>query len=112
MSELAVQELLSARARIDAALSALGYAPPKPFGSIGKIIESRRAELNMSLQDVADGCGMTKSYIWELAKERVNNPTLEAVWLLARSLHLDPIALVSAVIPSTLSPSQSTGGAA
>lgn len=103
MGERAISELLAARARIDAALSALGYADPKPFGSIGKIIEARRTELNLSLQDVADRCGMTKSYIWELAKERVNNPTLEAVWLIAKALHLDPIEVVAAAIPSTVS---------
>lgn len=43
---------------------------------IGGFIALRRDALRLSLQDVADRAGCTKSHIWELEKGRASNPTI------------------------------------
>ncbi|MDH3740539.1 MAG: helix-turn-helix domain-containing protein [Hyphomicrobiales bacterium] len=44
---------------------------------LGPFILARRKELRLSLQDVADRAGCTKSHIWELEKGRATNPTID-----------------------------------
>ena len=48
----------------------------------------------MSLQDVADAAGFTKSHIWELEQARSANPTVRAVWSVARALVVSPAWLL------------------
>lgn len=40
---------------------------------IGELIESRRKKAGMSLQDVADACGISKGYLWEIEDGRTVN---------------------------------------
>jgi transcriptional regulator with XRE-family HTH domain len=40
---------------------------------IGELIESRRKEAGMSLQDVADACGISKGYVWEIENGKTVN---------------------------------------
>lgn len=99
MAERAIQELLQARARIDSALSELGYEDATPFGAFGEIIARRRKELDLSLQAVADRCGVAKGHLWDMEQGNAKNPTLETVWLLSKALHLRPAEVVAAACP-------------
>lgn len=57
-------------------------------------IRSTRKARNMSLQDVADASGFTKSHVWELERGRSRNPTVRAVWSLANALGVSPAWLL------------------
>jgi transcriptional regulator with XRE-family HTH domain len=54
-----------------------------------RIAETRKLR-KMSLQDVADAAGFTKSHVWELENGRSRNPTVRMVWSLARALTVSP----------------------
>ncbi len=53
---------------------------------MGPFIRQRRKGLRLSLQDVADRCGCTKSHVWELEKGRSANPTISMALALCRAL--------------------------
>lgn len=53
---------------------------------IGPFIKSRRDELRLSLQDVADRIGASKAHIWELENGSAKNPTVRMVLGLADAL--------------------------
>jgi transcriptional regulator with XRE-family HTH domain len=57
-------------------------------------IRSTRKARNMSLQDVADASGFTKSHVWELERGSSRNPTVRAVWSLANALGVSPAWLL------------------
>lgn len=48
----------------------------------------------MSLQDVADASGFTKSHVWELENGSARNPTVRAVWSLSAALCVSPAWLL------------------
>lgn len=48
----------------------------------------------MSLDDVAQASGFTKSHVWELEKGRTRNPTVRAVWSLSAALGVTPAWLL------------------
>lgn len=54
-----------------------------------RLRETRKLR-RMSLQDVADAASFTKSHVWELEVGRARNPTVRAVWSLARALCVSP----------------------
>lgn len=58
-----------------------------------RIAETREAR-RMSLQEVADASGFTKSHVWELESGRSRNPTVRAVWSLASALGVSPAYLL------------------
>lgn len=51
--------------------------------SFGARLTRLRMEKGQSLQDVADAVGVSKAHIWELEKERAENPTLQLITRLA-----------------------------
>lgn len=53
-----------------------------------------RAARKMSLQELADASGFTKSHVWELEQGRSRNPTVRAVWSLADALGVSPAWLL------------------
>ncbi|GGP00874.1 helix-turn-helix domain-containing protein [Stakelama pacifica] len=57
-------------------------------------IAETRAARGMTLQQVADASGITKGHVWELEKGRSANPTVRAVWSLARALAVSPAYLL------------------
>lgn len=59
-----------------------------------KRIAETRALRRMSLQEVADAAGFTKSHVWELEQGRSRNPTVRAVWSLASALGVSPAYLL------------------
>lgn len=40
---------------------------------LGELLETRRKEAGMSLQDVADACGISKGYVWEIEDGKTVN---------------------------------------
>jgi len=54
--------------------------------SMKNIIANERATLGLSLQEVADRAGITKSHMWELEQGRSVNPTIWTVYGLSRAL--------------------------
>jgi len=53
-------------------------------------IKTTRKARNMSLEDVAAASGFTKSHVWELERGSSRNPTVRAVWSLAKALGVSP----------------------
>lgn len=51
--------------------------------SLATRINRLRLKEKQSLQDVADGVGVSKTHIWELEKGRANNPSADLVEKLA-----------------------------
>ncbi len=62
---------------------------PDIKGMAQRIRETRKA-CNMSLDDVADAAGMSKTHIWEIEKGRTSNPTINAVWSISGALGVTP----------------------
>ncbi|MFT2211466.1 helix-turn-helix domain-containing protein [Rhizobium giardinii] len=57
-------------------------------------IRSRRAELGLSLDQVAARIGASKAHIWELEKGRAKNPTLWMILGLCEGLQCSLNALI------------------
>lgn len=51
--------------------------------SLGLRIADLRRKKGQSLQDVADAVGVSKAHVWELEKERADNPAMGLVTRLA-----------------------------
>ncbi len=62
---------------------------PDMEGFSQRMFDLRHAN-DMSLDDVAKASGMTKSHIWEMEQGRARNPTVRAVWGIARALGTTP----------------------
>ena len=58
-----------------------------------RIRDARKAR-NMTLDEVAGAAGFTKSHVWELERGSSRNPTVRAVWSLARALGVSPAWLL------------------
>ena len=54
--------------------------------SMKKTIASARADFGLSLQDLADRAGITKSHLWDLEQGRSVNPTVLTIHRLAEAL--------------------------
>lgn len=83
----------------------MGRDDPAPNQGFDAAAFSRRiAELRrlrkMSLEEVAGASGFTKSHVWEMEAGRARNPTVRAVWALARALGVTPAHMLG------LSPSE------
>lgn len=64
------------------------------MGLFQERIRAARKARNMSLEDVALSSGFTKSHIWELERGSSRNPTVRAVWGLAKALAVSPAYLL------------------
>lgn len=58
--------------------------------ALGARIKLLRGLREMTLQQVADAAGLTKTHVWELEQGRSVNPTVNAVWGLASALCVSP----------------------
>ena len=65
------------------------------MSALGETKRAIRAKRGMSLQDVADEAGLTKSHVWDLEQGRARNPTVETVLNLALALGLEPGTLAA-----------------
>lgn len=62
--------------------------------ALGTRIKLLREMRDMSLQQVADAAGLTKSHVWELERGRSVNPTVNAVWGMSAALCVSPAMLL------------------
>jgi transcriptional regulator with XRE-family HTH domain len=62
--------------------------------AFGVHLKELRTLRRMSLEEVGKAAGFTKSHVWELETGRARNPTVRAVWSLARALGVTPAALL------------------
>lgn len=76
-------------------------ALPVGVETLGEEVERARRQAGLSLQEVADGAGLTKSHVWEIAKGRSRNPTIAAVAGLSRSLGVPFLRLAEAALKSS-----------
>lgn len=54
--------------------------------TLGEEVRAARERTRMSLQEVADASGFTKSHVWEIEKGRARNPTIGMVAGLSKAL--------------------------
>lgn len=73
-------------------------ALPTGVGTLGEEVERARTSARLSLQEVADGSGLTKSHVWEIAKGRSRNPTIAAVAGLSKALGVPFLRLAQAAL--------------
>lgn len=66
---------------------------PDITGMQQRMSDARKAR-GMSLEDVAQASGLTKSHVWELEKGRSRNPTIRAVWGISSALAVTPAWLL------------------
>ena len=69
--------------------------------SMHEMIASERKRLDLSLQQVADRAGITKSHMWELEQGRSVNPTIATVNCLAKALGIPFVELAAGALNDT-----------
>jgi len=68
---------------------------------LGELINQRRKQAGMSLQDLADACGSTKSHLWEVEQGRTVNIGILLAVRLSISLGVPVNVLASAAMETT-----------
>lgn len=63
---------------------------PQP---LAQFIRSRRVELGLSLQQLADRCGYSKGHMWDLERGSTTNPTISTLNALAAGLQVSGVKL-------------------
>jgi transcriptional regulator with XRE-family HTH domain len=56
------------------------------IASMGERIQARRKVMGLTLEQVAERAGMSKSYVWEIENGENKNPTIRTAFLIARAL--------------------------
>lgn len=65
---------------------------------LGELIKSRRDASGLSLQELADACGVTKSHIWELEQGSTSNPSLRLTIKLSMVLGVSVGSLAATLV--------------
>jgi transcriptional regulator with XRE-family HTH domain len=76
-------------------------ALPSNVLTLGEEVKLARTRSRMSLQDVADASGFTKSHVWEIEQGRALNPTVALIAGLSRGLGVPFLRLAQAALNST-----------
>jgi transcriptional regulator with XRE-family HTH domain len=90
-TERLLQELTAAIREEVAAL-------PANVLTLGEEVLAARTQARMSLQEVADAAGFTKSHVWEVEKGRARNPTIGMVAGLSKALGVPFLRLAQAAL--------------
>lgn len=69
--------------------------------SMRKMIVDERARLKLSLQELSDRAGITKSHMWELEQGRSINPTIRTVHGLAKALGISFVSMAAGAMNDT-----------
>jgi ribosome-binding protein aMBF1 (putative translation factor) len=100
-------------ARIDAAIEALRAEAMQAVAdaamqikntaslSMRQMIADERARLGLSLQEVSDRAGITKSHIWDLEQGRAVNPTIRTVHGLSKALGIPFVSMAAGAMNDT-----------
>lgn len=71
-------------------LAPSGFDPSRriedAIASLGKRVEARRKAMGLTLEQVAERAGMSKSYVWEIENGKNKNPTIRTAWQLGGAL--------------------------
>lgn len=88
-------------------------ALPDNVLTLGEELSAARARSRMSLQEVADASGFTKSHVWEVEKGRARNPTVGMIAGLSKALGVPFLRLAQAALNTAEAPPEAakTGGA-
>lgn len=62
--------------------------------AIGHTVARLRERRKMTLQDLADASGLSKSWVWEIEQGRNSSPTVKSVWALADALLVSPAVIL------------------
>ena len=62
---------------------------------IGKIIQNRRAELGLTLEEIAQSVGVAKSTVQKWEKGFISNMGRDKIAALAKTLNLNPVTLIT-----------------
>lgn len=79
-------------------------ALPENILTLGEEVKAARAHSRMSLQDVADAAGFTKSHVWEVEAGRARNPTIGFVSGLSKALGVPFLRLAQAALNTAEAP--------
>lgn len=95
------------RKRVRAALVSASIGDWATSPTLGEVIKAGRMARGMSLDDVAQVAGCTKSHVWQLERDRSRNPTVALVYGLAKALGV-PFPVVAAAALATHLAAQAT----
>lgn len=79
-------------------------ALPSNILTLGEELKAARDASRMSLQEVADASGFTKSHVWEVEQGRARNPTIGLVSGLAKALGVPFHRLAQAALNTAETP--------
>lgn len=65
---------------------AADYHTTMALADFGQRIHDRRKAMQLTLDQLAARCGMSKSYIWEIENGKNKNPTIRTALVVARAL--------------------------
>jgi transcriptional regulator with XRE-family HTH domain len=75
----------------------------KDYGlDIAKTIKARRAELGLSLQDVADATGLSKAHIWDMERGASSDPRLTTLLAVSDALRMSLAQILGAEMSQPL----------
>lgn len=69
--------------------------------SMKKIVATERAKQDLSLQEVADRAGITKSHMWKIEQGNAVNPTVRTVYGLAKALGVPFVSMAAGALNDT-----------
>jgi DNA-binding XRE family transcriptional regulator len=69
--------------------------------SMRRMVAEEREKLGLSLQEVADRAGITKSHMWEMEQGRSVNPTIRTVYGLSKALGIPFVNLAAGALNDT-----------
>lgn len=67
---------------------------------LGELLKGRREQAGVSLQDVADACGITKSHVWEIEQGNTINIGLLTVIRISVALGVSINIIAAAALES------------
>lgn len=84
-----IEKLIKAEALLRSILSNADMTVDPEGMTMAEAIKRQRQLMGLSLQEVADSVGSSKSYLWDLEQGRHPRPSASIVWRLSKSLGLD-----------------------
>ena len=69
---------------------------------IGTIIRNRRLELNLTLEEIGNAVGVSKSTVQKWENGFISNMKRDKISALAKILNINPVTLITGEYPTTL----------
>lgn len=68
---------------------------------LGELIKSKRETAGLSLQELADVCGVSKAHVWDLEQGNTENPSLMLTLKLSVALGVPVNAFAATLLKGT-----------